>query len=77
VTQPYQGTRDVRPSDHAGPRLDEDIVDLKSETDPLQLRDHIAAPLQSIGLPLAEKHLDLGIVERKEIPQDVHLAPGR
>ncbi len=77
VTQAHQGARDVRSPDHASPRLDEDVVNLKRETDPLQLRDHLAAPLQSIGLPQAEKCLNLGIVERKEIPQDVHLAPGR
>jgi hypothetical protein len=75
VTQSHQGTRDVWSPDHPGSRLEQNIVNVKGKSDRLQFRHDVAAPLQPIPLPLAEEFLETGIFERKEISQDVHLAP--
>ncbi len=77
MTPPDQRTRHMWPSNRPVPRLEKDVVYLECEADSLELRHDVAASLQSITLPLVEKTLEPGIVKRKEIAQDMHLAPGR
>ena len=77
MTQPDQRTRHMGPSNRPVPRLEKDVVYLECQADSLELRHDVAASLQSISLPLVEKTLEPGIVKRKEITQDMHLAPGR